>query len=280
VKQESKRDIVKRLRESLTAQQRSVPQLPAQARARKISVLGAKTDPKHPFDGYMVGADESAEPDAALLGEFAPSPGYPGYVAPPTAPPGGDGNEGRSFPRRPQKFHAGQVVWIKDLSDYKMMSHFPSNCPAIVNYSYEEKFGDEGDIEVYRDDCEDEDDYKSALQDAEYEANREHQYDVIVMSKDYVGESAWYEENQLTLIPKNNSVESVFNRGNAVPFNNLPKKVKQKLARYFANPNVNEADFNPGRRGFLKKAGAVAATAAMPTGLAGAAAKAVAPAAS
>jgi hypothetical protein len=41
-----------------------------------------------------------------------------------------------------------------------------------------------------------------------------------------------------------------------------------------------EVDFNPGRRGFLKKAGAVAATAAMPKGLAGAAVNAISPAAS
>ena len=52
---------IKNLLEGLNAQQRSVPQLPAQARARHISVLGSKTDPKHPFAGYMVGADESVE---------------------------------------------------------------------------------------------------------------------------------------------------------------------------------------------------------------------------
>ena len=53
---------IKNLIEGLNAQQRSVPQLPAQARARHISVLGAKTDPQHPFAGYAVGADEAAEP--------------------------------------------------------------------------------------------------------------------------------------------------------------------------------------------------------------------------
>jgi hypothetical protein len=42
---------------------------------------------------------------------------------------------------------------------------------------------------------------------------------------------------------------------------------------------VDEAEFNPNRRGFLKKAGAVAASAAMPKGLAGAAMKTVTPAA-
>jgi hypothetical protein len=46
------------------------------------------------------------------------------------------------------------------------------------------------------------------------------------------------------------------------------------------NPDeLDEAEFNPGRRGFLKKAGAAATAAAMPRGLAGAAMKAAAPAA-
>ena len=51
----------KKLTEGLNAQQRGVPQLPARAHARHISVLGSKTDPKHPFTGYMVGASESIE---------------------------------------------------------------------------------------------------------------------------------------------------------------------------------------------------------------------------
>jgi len=45
------------------------------------------------------------------------------------------------------------------------------------------------------------------------------------------------------------------------------------------NTQLDEAEFNPNRRGFLKKAGAVAASAAMSKGLAGSAMKAVAPAA-
>jgi hypothetical protein len=49
---------IKNLTEGLNAQQQSVPQLPAQAQARHISVLGAKKDPKHPFAGYAVGANE------------------------------------------------------------------------------------------------------------------------------------------------------------------------------------------------------------------------------
>ncbi len=54
-------------RKGLTAQQRSVPQLPALFKPKKISVLGAKKDPKHPMAGYAVGADESAEKKQAML---------------------------------------------------------------------------------------------------------------------------------------------------------------------------------------------------------------------
>lgn len=59
---------IKNLLEGLNAQQRSVPQLPAMAKAKHISVLGAKEDPKHPFAGYMVGADESVE--KSVNGEY------------------------------------------------------------------------------------------------------------------------------------------------------------------------------------------------------------------
>lgn len=61
MKQESKQDVVKRLQESLNAQQKSVPQLPADAKPKSISVLNNKTDPEHPFAGYMVGTSESTE---------------------------------------------------------------------------------------------------------------------------------------------------------------------------------------------------------------------------
>ena len=161
MKQESKQDIILRLTEGLNAQQRSVPQLPAQARARKIKVLGAKTDPKHPFDGYMVGADESAEPGKKNIGPDKNNPYEKGWRA------GFRHNESNPYP-------AG------------------SKQAAQWDRGY-----------------------------AEAEAQPNH-----------------YDES------------------------------------------LAEVDFNPGRRGFLKKAGAVAATAAMPTGLAGAAAKAMAPAAS
>jgi hypothetical protein len=76
---------IKNLIEGLNAQQRSVPQLPAQARAKKISVLGAKTDPKHPFAGYMVGADESAEPGRKRIGPDRNDPYEKGWRAQPDA---------------------------------------------------------------------------------------------------------------------------------------------------------------------------------------------------
>jgi hypothetical protein len=47
------------VKKGLNPQQRSVPQLPALVKAKHIKVLGSKTDPKHPFAGYAVGASES-----------------------------------------------------------------------------------------------------------------------------------------------------------------------------------------------------------------------------
>ncbi len=74
---------IKNLTEGLNAQQRSVPQLPAQAQARHISVLGAKKDPEHPFAGYAVGADESAEPGKKRLGPDKNDPWEQGWRANP-----------------------------------------------------------------------------------------------------------------------------------------------------------------------------------------------------
>lgn len=53
----------------LNRQQRSVPQLPALLKAKKISVLGSSRDPQHPFQGYAVGADESKAPAKNALEE-------------------------------------------------------------------------------------------------------------------------------------------------------------------------------------------------------------------
>ena len=54
-------------KKGLNPQQKSVPQLPALFKPKHISVLNAKTDPKHPMAGYAVGADESAEDNRAVL---------------------------------------------------------------------------------------------------------------------------------------------------------------------------------------------------------------------
>ena len=55
------------VKKGLNPQQKSVPQLPALFRPHAIKALGAKTDPKHPMDGYMVG--DSVEPKKTALEE-------------------------------------------------------------------------------------------------------------------------------------------------------------------------------------------------------------------
>ena len=51
----------------LSPAQQKVPQLPALFKPRHIRALGAKTDPAHPMDGYMVG--DSIEPQRTALEE-------------------------------------------------------------------------------------------------------------------------------------------------------------------------------------------------------------------
>ena len=55
------------VKHGLNKQQRGVPQLPALFKPHGIRALGAKTDPKHPMDGYMVG--DSIEPKRTALEE-------------------------------------------------------------------------------------------------------------------------------------------------------------------------------------------------------------------
>jgi hypothetical protein len=50
------------VKQGLTPQQNRAHQLPALLKPKKISVLGSPKDPKHPFDGYAVGANESEQP--------------------------------------------------------------------------------------------------------------------------------------------------------------------------------------------------------------------------
>jgi hypothetical protein len=55
------------VRHGLNVQQKSVPQLPALFKPHHISVLNAKTDPKHPMSGYAVGSSESVEDDQDVV---------------------------------------------------------------------------------------------------------------------------------------------------------------------------------------------------------------------
>lgn len=55
------------VKHGLNKQQKSVPQLPALFKPHGIRALGAKTDPAHPMDGYMVG--DSVEPRRTALEE-------------------------------------------------------------------------------------------------------------------------------------------------------------------------------------------------------------------
>lgn len=62
--------IVERLRvleEGLDKNQRSVNQLSATFRPKTVAVLTAKTDPKNPMAGKLVGGSESVDPDEDML---------------------------------------------------------------------------------------------------------------------------------------------------------------------------------------------------------------------
>jgi hypothetical protein len=162
------------------------------------------------------------------LNEFAPSPDFDG---------GGDSG----FPRRPQKFNKGDVVWVaKDLGS--TMSHFNNDCPAIVMYSYESEYG--GGV-VYVDvDLNDPDlsaeDRKYWINDAREQANQPHDYGLFVLSKDYVGETAWYPENVLTRVPPGTDPVALCSQGNAEPYAKLPAQAKKLLAQKLGSPGVAE----------------------------------------
>jgi hypothetical protein len=298
VKQESKRDIVKRLRESLTAQQRSVPQLPAQAQARKIKVLGAKTDPQHPFAGYAVGADESAEPGKKTIGPDKNDPYNQGWFA-----SFNDQNPYAAGTPEHSQWQAGQ--------DEKQAQ--PNHYDESALSEFAPGPGRDGD-----DDDNGDNDYNSGNDKINTTANaivkllksRQPVYfqspdgrvsqirkisplnvspinqdadgNIIgTAAFDIVSKSAGGRNylDQVAIQPEMYGIVPVLGKKIVmqVADQNLPPHLKRMRDD---DGDLTEADFDPGRRGFLKKAGAVAATAAMPTGLAGAAAKAIAPAAS
>ena len=154
--------------------------------------------------------------ERVALNEFVPDPKY-------------FGGDPDGFPRRPQKFKKGDVVWVaKNLGS--MMSHFANNCPAVVMYSYESEYGNsEGYVYVEADP--DDEDYQEYVADAKAEANREHDYGLFILAKGDVGETAWYPEGSLVLIPKGTDPVALCSRGNAAPYATLPARAKKLLAR-------------------------------------------------
>ena len=54
-------------KKGLTAQQRSVPQLPALFKPKTQKILGGNPNAKNPMAGYMVGSDESKQREEAVL---------------------------------------------------------------------------------------------------------------------------------------------------------------------------------------------------------------------
>lgn len=55
------------VKKGLNPQQRSVPQMPALFKPKTQKILGGNPNAKNPMSGYMVGSDESAEHERAML---------------------------------------------------------------------------------------------------------------------------------------------------------------------------------------------------------------------
>jgi hypothetical protein len=161
------------------------------------------------------------------------------------------GNNPDGFPRRPQKFKKGDVVWVADQSTDSTRNHFPGNCPAIVLYSYESEYGDsEGYVYVNADP--DDPDLQEYIDDAWREANREHDYGLFILAKGDIGQSAWYPEGILTLIPRGTDPVALCSRGNAAPYATLPARAKKLLSQslgttlkeFAPNPDFNDDNDN------------------------------------
>ena len=299
MKQESKQDIVLRLTEGLNAQQRSVPQLPADAQARKIKVLGAKTDPQHPFAGYAVGADESAEPGKKTIGPDKNDPFEKGWRA------GFRHDESNPYPAGSKE----AAQWDRGYAEAEAQpNHYDES--ALSEFAPgPERDSDDGD-----------DDYNSGDDKINTTANaivkllksRQPVYfqspdgrvsqirkisplnvspinqdadgNIIgTAAFDIVSKSAGGRNylDQVAIQPEMYGIVPVLGKKIVmqVADQNLPPHLKHMRD---TDGDLTEADepAMPSRRGFLKKAAGAAAAAAMPTGLAGAAAKAIAPAAS
>ena len=95
-----------------------------------------------------------------------------------------------------QKFFKGDLGEVGDMPFH--MSHFPSNCKAIVLYTYAEKYGGGG--------------------------KEEKLYSLFIIDRKGRGESSWFHEYQLTLIEPD--------RFDLLPKQNVHRKVwEAKKAR-------------------------------------------------
>ena len=154
---------------------------------------------------------------------------------------GKDGSD-HNFPRKPQQFKKGDIVWISNPRGQKAArSHFAHECPAIIMYSYDEKYGLLADIN-WDDPDMTPDDRKYWIKRAKEEADAEHQYAVTAMEKfkwrgkEHVSirDTAWYPDSVLTLIPKNTPIEQVFNKGRSAPYSSLTGREKKMVDKYFS----------------------------------------------
>lgn len=162
------------------------------------------------------------------LNEFAPSPGF-------------DDDDG--YPRVPEKFNEGDVVWITpNLPEER--DHFTKNCPAIVMYSYESKHGGRGERVYPNVDLDDPElsdrDRKYYKDEARARANRPHTYALVVLGKNFVGEKAWYSEKDLTKIFRGTDPAVLCSKGDAYPFADLPANIKQALVKSLGAPGLAE----------------------------------------
>jgi len=157
---------------------------------------------------------------------------------------GKDYSDHNYFPRKPQQFKKGDIVWISNPRGQKAeRSHFAHECPAIILYSYDEKYGQELLADIDWDDPDmTPDDRKYWIKRAKEAADAEHQYAVTAMEKfkwrgkEHVSihDTAWYPDSVLTLIPKNTPIEQVFNKGRSAPYSSLTGREKEMVDKYFS----------------------------------------------
>lgn len=96
-----------------------------------------------------------------------------------------------------QKFFKGDLVRVGDMP--KSMKHFTNNCEAIVLETYSEM-------------------------DGEITKMHDKEYTLYILSREWSGESSWYEEDQLTLIEPN--------RLDRLPKTSIHRKIAEaKVAR-------------------------------------------------